>query len=152
MNGTKLSRTEREADRQKERWADGQMGMGATRAARLLVVPEAITHPKKKQKRRKESVNYREKNGRKKIARKVREMERGREKVTSCVRGRKGEHTKCQRVKTFINHVKVTTRHGGVKRVWDIVEFIDINYNSNYNSKFGRLIAVTLLCPLSAGI
>lgn len=59
--------------------------------------------------------------------------------------GRKCEHTKCQRVKTFINHVKVTTRHGGVKKVRDIVEFIDINYNSNYNSKFGRLIAVTLL-------
>lgn len=117
------------------------MGLGATRAARLLVVPEAITHPKKK---RKESVNYREKNGRKKIATE-RERERE-EKVTSCVRGgRKCEHTKCQRVKTFINHVKVTTRHGGVKKVRDIVEFIDINYNSNYNSKFGRLIAVTLL-------
>lgn len=124
------------------------MGMGATRAARLLVVPEAITHPKQK-KRRTESVNYREKNGQKKIAREVRRWGGG-ENVTSCVRWRKGEHTKCQRVKTFINHVKVTTRHGGVKRVQDIVEFIDINYNSNYNSKFGRLIAITLLCPLSA--
>lgn len=50
------------------------MGMGATRAARLLVVPEAIAHPKK----RKESVNYREKNGRKKIATEVKERERGR--------------------------------------------------------------------------
>lgn len=127
-------------------------GYGSHKGSSFIGRSRGYNPPKKKQKRRKESVNYREKNGRKKIARKVREMERGREKVTSCVRGRKGEHTKCQRVKTFINHVKVTTRHGGVKRVWDIVEFIDINYNSNYNSKFGRLIAVTLLCPLSAGI
>lgn len=41
-------------------------------------------------------------------------------------------------MKTFINHVKVTR---GVKKVRDIVEFIDINYSSNYNSKFGGLIA-----------
>lgn len=36
-----------------------------------------------------------------------------------------------------------------MKKVRDIVEFIDINYNSNYNSKFGRLIAQTASIPPS---
>lgn len=45
FRGQKGKRTDKGRDGHKER-----MGMGATRAARLLVVPEAITHPKKERK------------------------------------------------------------------------------------------------------